>query len=327
MPKNDNFVIKFFVLLSALLICPSLFAGGISGGGGKGVLCQNQLQALDVYEMNLRKQQAHLPYEEFDKNLVHFLKRTYEYINRPDGSTEKFSFDDFFKLYSEGISEIKNKIVDISSSKRLPLTKDATLPKLSNLCKEVQVIIMGNDGKIYRDLRYWNLLDDLDKIAFIIHEFMYFKAKSAGAVDSDEARRTVGEILSNRPLDPVFPKELINAPKTWCGVGGASNQQEVHEFYLVEEQRNKKDGIAIYFFSIGNKAVISRTSSYIEMAVWNNFINNSKGKITVPIINQFTNTQLLLEIKNSNQTLSFRVKRSIQDESKDFSNSFCRHEQ
>lgn len=326
MTKNDNFVLKFFVLYIALLISQSLYAGGISGGGGKGVLCQNKLQALDVYEMELRGEKAHMPYEEFNKNLVHFLKRTYEYINRSDGKEEKYSFDDFLKFYFEAFSEIKNKIVDISPNKRLPLTKDATLPKLSNQCKEVQVIIMGNDGKIYRDLSYWNLLDDLNKIAFIVHEFMYFKAKVSGAVDSDEARRVVGEILSNKQLDPIFPTELISKPKVWCGVGGSKPLQEIHEFYLVEEERNKETGIAIYFFSIGNKSVISKTSSYIEKITWKSFISDSNREIMVPIVNQFTNTQLLFEIKKSKNGLLFRVKRGIEDESKEFSNSYCKAE-
>jgi hypothetical protein len=325
MPKNDNFVLKFFGVLLTFLISVSSFAGGISGGGGKGVLCQNKLQALDVYEMELRGEQAHMPYEDFDKNLAHFLKRTFEYMDRPDSKDKNFDLEDYLKVYFGAFEELKKNIVDMPPTQKLPLTKDATVPKLAKGCKEVQIIVMGKDGKIYRDLTYWNQLDDLNKIAFIVHEFMYYKARTAGAVDSDEARKTVGRILSNNELEPIFPKEMTGKSKLWCGAGGATPKQEVFDLYMVEEKRNNKIGIAIYFFSIGNNSVVSRTSGFIEGTTFQSLNTSPRRKIMIPVVNQLTGTQLLLEVKIANG-MSFRVKRGVDDETRDFSNSFCRGE-
>ena len=325
MAKIDKFVLKFFGVLLAFFISLSSFAGGISGGGGKGILCNKKLQTLDVYEMELRGEKAHLPYKEFDKNLAHFLKRTFEYFDRPDSKHKNFDSDDYLKVYFKVYEELNTNLVDMPPAQKLLLTKDATVPKLAKGCKEVQVIVMGKDGKIYRDLKYWNQLDNLNKIALIVHEFVYFKARKAGAVDSDEARKIVGRILSDKELEPIFPIELINKSKLWCGAGGSTPKQKVFDLYMVDEIRNDKTGIAIYFFSLGNNSVLSRTSGFIEGKSFQSLGAPSSRKIVIPIVNQITGNKLLLEIKTDGG-MAFRVKRTVDDETTDFSNSFCRVE-
>lgn len=326
MTKIDSFVLKLFSLITILFVAlPAFSAGGISGGGGKGVLCGERLQALDIYEMESRGEQVSLPYDNFNDNLTYFIIKTIRYTERPDGEDISYNREEDLKKIMQYYPEIKKNLIDIKIKGSLPLTKDATVPKLRKGCKEVQVLIIGNDGKIYRDTNYWNQLDDTNKIAFIIHEFMYFKAKMNGAVDSDEARLTVGEILSNKSLAPIFPKELKKQKKIWCGAGGANPKQEIFELYLIEEQRNDRLGIGVYFFSIGNKSVLSRTDGFIEAATYADIFNGPSRRIIIPITNQLTGKQRLLEVKIEGR-LAFRMKTKINDDSGEFSQGFCRIE-
>jgi len=174
MKLNIIYIILFFLFLHANITMAN--GGGISGGGGgKGALCGEKVYSLDLWEA---RQNSILPVplkKSFKKSLQDKLTRLLIHLNPPSygvTSREGAMMDTEKELVtqllenSEFRNKIKERIIDIPKGKRLPITKDATLPKnlLSNEsidqkgCKEIQILIIR---KVWKDSSRQRLLGSL----------------------------------------------------------------------------------------------------------------------------------------------------------------------
>ena len=270
--------------------------GGVDGGGGKGVLCGTQLTTLDLYEAQQRGEIISSDGSNLDENLNIFGFKMLEYIS--DSPFDESSRSEMTLLvYNELQTNIMQKFIDIPSNKRLKPTNDATLPALETNCAFVQIAIYSNDGKIYRDLNYWNQLSALGQASLMIHEWVYYRARlNGGVLTSDESRKAVGNIFSNSNLEPILAPIWNDHHKLGCGAGGAEHQ-EIFDFEVIDELKSGVSGLGIYFVVFKNVMVTLRTSAFLPGLTKNDFLTSNFSPLTLTANNPQMNREWTLEIE------------------------------
>jgi hypothetical protein len=199
--------------------------GADGGGGGKGVLCNGKLRLLEVYEAE-ELHHLHVSQGELDSKAA--LKKYWPKLNQ----YFKEDSSDFSLLWNYGPENsripaweqmdryVDKRIVDIPEGEHLPLSHDATLPKLRPGCKIVQILELeiphlgpfdndwqGPNVKIKRDLRYWNMLDGENQALLRLHELLYsvqgIRNRARPDANSDDIRRIMGLIASGETPTPM----------------------------------------------------------------------------------------------------------------------------
>ena len=229
--------------------------GVVNGGGGKGVRCGNQIRTLDLYETF---GSSTISSTDFDSALKHYGARLIAYR-----SLDPVDVNDPVTL-SQVNEELKKQIVerfvDIPSNMRLAPTPDATLPALKEGCEFVQVIVWGDDDRIYRDLELWNQLSPIDQAALVLHEEVYRRDKLSGAKTSDRTRYLIGLMISNRLTSPIFAPVWEATERVDCTVDeGASNK---YQFTLVGDFQHGANGSSIHFSKFNDLVPIQRLSDF-----------------------------------------------------------------
>jgi hypothetical protein len=281
-------------------------AGGVDGGGGKGVLCGNHLETLDLYEARANHLEIPNDYQDLDANLKKFGKRMAEYFSE---SSREFSDADFEdKLPQIFDQQVTQHFKDIPIGTRLPPTDDATIPDLSDKCSIVQIAIYSTDGTIYRDSEYWSKLQAIEQAALIIHEAIYHDAKQYGVLKSDESRKAVGMIFSDEPKLPLLSPIWNANSKFWCGAGIKGTSQEIYELYGVDEVQNGVSGLALYFKAFKSIYVTSRTSTFLPGLSVAQFMNHSAPSTQANAENLSTGQNWIFELsRDSNSKYTFRA--------------------
>ncbi len=273
-------------IFGALTVTNTVHAGGVNGGGGKGVFCPGEhLKLLDLYEAELRGHKLPEPTGDTDTEVDRFFLRFLKHF-----STGPVS-EDVSKSAVQAFKDLINgKNLDTTSfrliwERNLPVTKDATLPKLKPGCKFVQIGInrkseVKGDEKsnsiteFVFDPDYWEQLDSLQRIAAFFHEFSYSRERDGydltdadrAQMTSDETRFVVGQLITNQTLPSIVPNLENVKQKVWCGFGGGKvhgGNEEHFEIYAKEESVLNRDGIGLYFYGFKERLVTSRTSAFI----------------------------------------------------------------
>ena len=225
--------------------------GVVNGGGGKGVKCGNQIRTLDLYETFGDTVSSTM---DFNTALNHYGSRLIAYR-----SLEKMDVNDPATLAAVN-QELKTQIVgrflDIPSQMRLAPTPDATLPSLKEGCEFVQVIVWGDDDRIYRDLRLWNQLSPIDQAALVLHEEVYRRDKLSGAKTSDRTRYLIGLMMSDRLKEPVFAPVWQATDRVDCTVGEEATGK--YQFTVVTQAG--VTGSKVYFSKFNDLVPIQRLS-------------------------------------------------------------------
>jgi hypothetical protein len=224
----------------------------MEGGGGKGVLCSNGLRTLDLYEAEKIRHLLLSPafhdvdayLEQYGVDLSAYSSDSkFDPSDLNDAWKRKYILD-FIKRW------IEPKFVDIPSGDHLPATPDATLPTIPSGCSFVQIAIYSDDGKIYRDVSFWNQLDARNQAALILHEFGYHFARARGALNSDKIRYLIGLTFAQKLPESVL-KPIWNARQVlWCGTGepemiGAPFDPNGYELFGVDESRDGVQGLGM----------------------------------------------------------------------------------
>jgi hypothetical protein len=247
----------FLVLLSGKYAAAH---GGMEGGGGKGVLCGDQVRVLDLYEAESVR---HLPIPPSQNDLNAYIANyglALGYYQSEtgfdlDNTSYKSMVLDFYK------KEVMDKFSDVASGTRLPFTPDATLPSLPSGCSFVQIAIFADNGVLYRDRDYWDQLSIQDQAALILHEGIYRGRRLQGEMNSDEMRYVVGLAFAQQLPEPIL-KPLWSAPGAWW-CGNQDPMTERFEFYAINESRLGKPGLGIYFVTFKNYLQYERTSAFV----------------------------------------------------------------
>ena len=253
--------------IGCLLILISMFAGpmvhangGVSGGGGKGVLCGSQLRTLDLYEA---AEIHHLPVPhtslDLDANLRIFGPDMEAYFEEfkvdPKSSHE-------IDRFMSGVPAFLKTFVDIPVGSRLPLTDDATLPTLLPGCAVVQIAIYSDDDQIFRDSEYWNLLSVEDQAALILHEALYRGGKKMKARTSDHVRKLIGLLFAQQLPETILAPTFGVPQRLICTAGDGNAGTEAFETYLVDEVRGGVSGLAMYFPIFKTEFQMGRVSAF-----------------------------------------------------------------
>jgi len=246
--RTNNFLplMAFLVLISGQY---AVAYGGMEGGGGKGVLCGNQVRVLDLYEAEVVH---HLPVTPSQNDLYAYIANyglAVGYYQSEtgfdlDNASYKSMVLDFYK------KEVIDKFSDIASGTRLPFTPDATLPSLPSGCSFVQIALFADTGVLYRDREYWDQLSIQDQAALILHEGIYRGRRLEGEMNSDEMRYIVGLAFAKQLPEPIL-KPLWSVPGAWWCIN-QDPMTEKFEFYAINESRLGKPGLGIYFVTFKN---------------------------------------------------------------------------
>jgi hypothetical protein len=226
-PKFSALALSALALMGLALLPHAALAGGADGGGGgKGVLCNGKLRILDVYEAE-EIHHLHVPQGALEEKaaLEKYWAKLINYFQE--------SSSDFPMLwdYAPGSNArlparwqmeqlVDKRMLDLPEGEHLPLSQDATLPKLKPGCKIVQILELdiphlgpfdndwqGPNVKIKRDLTYWNMLDGENKALLRLHELTYnvqgIKNKARPNANSDDIRRLLGLVASDKTPAPM----------------------------------------------------------------------------------------------------------------------------
>ncbi|HEY8269952.1 MAG TPA: hypothetical protein VIG33_03630 [Pseudobdellovibrionaceae bacterium] len=289
MHTNNFLQLVVFLVLSA---CQYAVAhGGMEGGGGKGVLCGTQVRVLDLYEAETIH---HLPIptsqNDLDANVAHHALALGYYQSETGFDQNNASYKELiFNFYKQ---EVIDKFSDIAPGTRLPFTPDATLPNLPSGCSFVQIALYADDGVLYRDRYYWDRLTIQDQAALILHEGIYRGRRLQGELMSDETRYIVGLTFARQLPEPIF-KPMWNAPGSWwCGTKDPMTER--FELYAINESRNGKSGLGIYFVTFKNYFQYERTSAFVPgIAIRDLFIG--KTDFSAQVHSYLTNRNWVLE--------------------------------
>lgn len=300
-------------------------AGGVDGGGGIGVMCGSSLQTLDLFEA--RKSGLN-PTEKFgtlEENIKFFGMEMAKYLS------ESLKGMDDPKLPDLVLKEMQDSIIgrfkDIASGERLTPTRDATLPNLPSNCQVVQIAVYSKEGTIYRDAEYWSKLSIVEKTALIVHEWIYHRARTYGAVNSDESRKVIGMLFSGNNPEPLLSPIWNSNQKIWCGAGIEGSDQEIYEIFGIDEIRNGTTGVAFYFRAFKSVYLSSRTSTFLPNISLSQFMNNEFNSTALKVKNELMSKEWDFEIVPDNFLGSYKLRAFGKDQPKPpLSSGFCKWE-
>lgn len=317
--KNTFFQLSLVLTLSSFL---GVSFAGIDSGGGQGVLCGTKLQVLDLYEA--AKAGLELPASE--DNLKEVIKtygkklklyQSYKYFE------ETSLHEELEWPYREIKTKVLDKFLDIIPGKKLPFTHDSTVGKLPEGCQLVQLAYYNDrTGNILRNPDYWKMLDTINKAALVLHELLYFQYRSGqvkveGAIKSDEARKIIGKVFSNKSMDPIFAPLYskdkyfncsINLPKwpfEFSSTFGAQDKftnvvdskvVEAFIFSVVFEVREGISGMGFYFNRFRDVSVISRHQGFAPGLTLKKLNEGSFKTLSLTVTNAVTSETHTFEL-------------------------------
>jgi len=269
---------KLLIFLGFLLLTRFAQAGGsIQSGGGKGILCGSTLATLDLFEARQRGLGILPGSGDFEADIGSFGAETYKHIADSNAGFDSPQLAEM--LRKEMHDSIISHFRSIPKGQRLPLTGDATLPPLPDNCSAVQIAIYAENGSIYLDADYWSMLPPIERVALVVHEWIYYRARQyGGALNSDESRRVLGLIFSGKNPEPLL-SPIWNADHiAWCMAGTKGTDRENYEFYAIDETQGNRSGVGIYFKEFKSSYLTSRVSVFLpgmtlEKLVSNRFSN------------------------------------------------------
>lgn len=298
--------------------------GGVDGGGGKGVLCDNQVSTLDLYEARKMGRAPLNISNDLEENLKFFgLEIAKHFVE----STEEISTPQYplIMLHELKLS-IMNKFKTIPSGTHLPETKDATLSNLPTGCKMIQIAIFDDKhDSIYIDSEYWNKMPAIEQAGLIIHEWIYKRARSYGSRNSDETRKVIGQIFSGNNPEPILSPLWNATKKIECSAGIEGTHHETFEYFGIEEVQNNLKGVVLYFRIFKGVTLTSRLSAFIPGITLDQFLNNNFSRLTLTAIQKSIAKNWEIEIYSDDKS-KFQM-RAIDHNSQplpDFSSASCR---
>jgi len=329
---NEMNILKIFSKL-AVLSCATLMvhttsaaAGTKDGSGGKGVLCGGKLATLDLYEARAKGNYP-VTLGSFEEDLKNYGTEMAKHF--AENSTEfsgPLARDMMLKVLK---SEIVSRFRDIAPGQRLPLTTDATVPRLPSGCSEVQIAIYSDDeGVIHRDPEYWSKLAPIEQAALVIHEMIYHRAREYKIRTSDETRAVIGLLFSGRNPEPLLAPIWSAPKKIWCGAGVQKTSKEIYEMFGVDETRNGVVGVALYFRAFKSVYVTSRISTFLPGITLDQFMAKKFEPFNVVAQNDLLKkTWNVLIYPSPNDNIVIRsVSPNDPLDKPDYSIGFCRWE-
>jgi hypothetical protein len=298
----------FLILAQTLVSISFASAGGVDGGGGIGVACNTRsgthLELLDLYEsQNIYHNELTDKESSLQQEVLKSFTRLLSLDDNP--YTQPYTPDQNFVNH---VLTTFNSMIDfIPQNSNLPFTNDATLPILKPGCQFVQIAIYKSNQRIQLNKSLWDLLDNKNKAALILHESIYYGQRNIGDLDSDVTRKFVGRVFSKKQLLPKY-FDMPAANVVFCNTQGFAGR-DLSAFYAYPSQFEK--GYVLSFSQITKSATILwRATGNIgpinlfestgtNFSVTGNVLSEFESRYQFRLFRSNPNSQIMLSIYNT----------------------------
>ena len=275
-------IVTFFV--TCLMFVHADASGGINEGGGKGVLCENKLMALELYEAQELGEKIppslNSLQEEIKRGKQKYaaeLRLISPFIDNPNKSTQPEA--PYIPIESLMF------FTQITKNTNILPTNDVTLRvQLKPGCKLVQIFSLNVDvqestASLEYNPHYLAMLDSLNLYALTLHEIYGFILRNnkdathhqINSLTTDEIRTVVGleitregDYLDNNFFNYRLPK-IVQNDGQWakCRSTAKSNGSEVFSFYMKKGILDGVAGMKLYFSKFKNLETIIPIQAFV----------------------------------------------------------------
>lgn len=187
----------FRVVIMSFFVSAFAFAGGVVGGGGMGVVCINSdgketVEVLDLFEARIKAKEIKTFSGDLSQDLMNIGLELY-----PKQTELALSF--------AGSSEMLSMFFqDIPSDTYLNQTDDALPAILPKNCVVKQIASFQHSMLVYVDGELYNKLDYVNKLALIVHEYLYMNERVGGVTDSRYTRAVIDRIFTKNEAPYLY---------------------------------------------------------------------------------------------------------------------------
>lgn len=237
-----SFKLYFLVIVSASTLA---FAGGMEGGGGKGVVCRDSaghiqsVELLDLWETkNIRHEQIIPSLGSASSDLKSAINRaknifTEEDITRPDGTIIKADTEIIEELtfIAFGVIDPSKNFENVERVRgvNLPISNDSYEGNLTlnPNCRIEQVATFshgwGHDSHWVVNLDLTDKMDNINLAAFGLHEAVYqYLDTYSEETNSLRVRRSVGFVMSGKEFSDI--KNKLKSPYIKCSANDIAKE-------------------------------------------------------------------------------------------------------
>lgn len=247
----------------------NFYRGGDSSGGGRGVFCSNTEsphhgRLLDLYESyalwQLTPLRPTLTYDEAARLIAERMADVYFYGPRSfiDRKSAVEAFLDFF-LRNQHIRFIPNDQV------LLPIS-DSMEPIAPVGCEIKQLALFYSNQLLLVDRNLWVQLRDLDKVALLAHEYIYYNLRVDGDIDSRYARRLIGKLFSQEPFETAA-HGLDSLHEYYNCSGGVEGENRRFDFIIYDSCVDGHCRAMVQFLNFASMQVFEKTTDDLNWPI------------------------------------------------------------
>jgi len=265
---NLNNLFKGFLLILGMCFVyteKSYGDGVVSGGGGRGIFCDQQNhpqhgRLLDLYEGEVIFGWPQASRTMTRDEAFNFLaKRAVEAGHNPHSKDSVKDEEEQSKKALEWW--INNKFKFINEGDRLKDVNDSYEPIIPKGCNIKQIANFYENKIILVDPTLWNQMSPLDQVALVYHEVLYAGYRiERGHTDSTYSRYVVGKILSLAPLNGLT--EIISKTPVYyhCVSEPTDLPNHNYELFLYPSCQNTNCPVEAKFVDLDGKSMPSLDS-------------------------------------------------------------------
>lgn len=281
----DRFLCFGLAWAIAMSLGPFVFAQGVgTSGGGLGVDCKGRLTTLDLYEAEFV---SHLklspPASTLRLEFIRTWDKYHRFIRGEPAAKPNRLFREISKV---------TKYVDKGS---LKLSYDATLPKVPDSCRFVQIAVFDDDqNTLFVDRGLWKRLNTQNQAALFMHEVIYSMERTRQAKKSDDTRNIVGHVFSNVEMPDIWGDVRGKSGVACRGGKSDTSDERIFEFYLFDTKDEKS--IDLYFETLDGYLMLSRAHIRLVGKSIRDFLKNGIPELKFPIRQDFFKNTYDVEI-------------------------------
>jgi hypothetical protein len=276
------------------------FIGNFNGASGKAVECRGELRAiemLDLYEARRFYQLREIPQKhQFRTEVSDAILRLEKLWNPRSETTSTIQDVDVV------LKQFYSRMRFIPKGRHFKLINDTRIPIVPRNCRVIQIAVFDRSGRLHVDRHYFNKLDARNKTVLLLHSELTSQRNSFTRGDSEEIRKFLGSLFSNRPPRPRF----WDLPATGYYECRSTASKPAFEFYVYPASRSRHLGYVASFKQLGEAPALGRVAAPFEDAKLFYGLQNAKAHVVIkaPLYSQTRRdkrTVIIAKAKATNQ--------------------------
>ncbi|OQW48810.1 MAG: hypothetical protein A4S09_13510 [Proteobacteria bacterium SG_bin7] len=303
---------KFSNLLFYLVLAwPALsLAGGISDGGGNGVVC-----FMETVSFPSKKDDG---YKMISAELLDLYEGKIEF-----GLTPKESDADPMKQAEARLTQLKNALGPkggaLDSEWRELQQNLVFLPKGTKIlpvedsnhvvvppagCQIIQLARYRKDGRIYINSDVWDKLSNTHRAALLVHETLYSYLRFREEDNSDRTRIAVAHLFADMPFEPIDSGVQHSSESYICSSRTSEGFNPKYKFWLYP--RKNTDFVTAQFEFLDKKVALSKTVADFALKLpLHKYVQNSIARVKS---NVDGSKYVIWVEKDRNESENFQIK-------------------